>query len=267
VIVGAAIVPTTPLLVPGATVRLPSGLARVGDAACAALCALPQADAVVLLAADAGGTDSPAEAGGTDSPAEAGGTDSPAGVSVAASLAGFGRADLCATVPVAGAVARRVAGAGGRSTLVGAGFLPPGLAALVLLVGAGVPVVPVTVPRCASAGALAATGAAIATAVRDGGERVAVIAAGDLSAGLTDRSPLARVEGAVFWDEQAAAAVDSGRFDGFARLGPAGAGRVGAVGWAPMMVLSGICAEAAIGMVVRHYSAPRGVGYLVAQGA
>jgi hypothetical protein len=39
---------------------------------------------------------------------------------------------------------------------------------------------------------------------------------------------------------------------------------VGAVGWAPLVVLQGVCVRAALGSVLRRYAAPRGVGYLVA---
>ncbi len=126
------------------------------------------------------------------------------------------------------------------------------------------PLVAVSVPAGAAFDDLSALGAAVAQALS--ARRAAVVAAGDLSAALTARSPRAAATGAIFWDEQAVAAVDAARLDGLRRLGPDVARRVTALGWAPLSALHGIVRYAKIGMVVRHYSAPRGVGYLVACG-
>jgi len=105
---------------------------------------------------------------------------------------------------------------------------------------------------------------ALARALED--RRVAVVAAGDLSAGLTPKAPLTLVEGATAWEEEVVDVVAGGRLERVARMGPGEAARVGALGWAPLVVLAGVCRAAAIGMVVRHHAAPRGVGYLVASG-
>ena len=54
-LVGAAILPTAPLLVPGASPTLPEGVARVCDAVDATVDRLPAHDLTVLLAGDTGG--------------------------------------------------------------------------------------------------------------------------------------------------------------------------------------------------------------------
>lgn len=242
-IVGAAILPTAPLLVPGVSATLPDGVPRVYDAVDAAVGALPACDVVVLLAAGEGAV----HCNGT------------------ASLQGIGRPDITAEAEVDAEAAAAVADALGMH-LDHAAALPLDLAVLALHLGDAAPVVPVTVPATAAYEDLTQMGGALAEASADSDVRVALVAAGDLSAGLTERSPLHLVSGAIFFDEQAVAAVDSGRLQGLARLGPEEAQRVGARAWAPMTVLHGAVAHAKIGMVVRHYSAPRGVGYLVANG-
>lgn len=254
-IVGAAIIPSAPVLVPGVSATLPDGLDKVCDATDAALESLPACDTVVLLAA-----------------AQPGGTGSGQGLYDVAevSLAGAGRPDVARTCPVDHTAVERIS----RLTqypLYRGDSMPLGLTVLALLVGGSGPFVPVAVARNAGFDALSATGSAIAEAFadRDGdpGTRAVVVAAGDLSAGLTERSPLHLVEGARDWDARAVDVVDSGRLEGLGRLGPAEAARVGALGWAPMAVLHGAAARAKVGLVRRHYSAPRGVGYLVAHGA
>lgn len=243
-IVGAAVLPTAPLLVPGVSATLPEGIPKVADAIDAAVEALPPADLHVLVAAG--------ESGLHD-------TDK-------ASLEGIGRPDIAADVAVDGQAVSRLSAAT-QYPMYRGHQLPLALTVLALHVGDGAPIVPMTVPETTEFGALVGLGTSIARAFADPELRVTTIVAGDLSAGLTEKSPLHRVEGAIFWDEKAVAAVDSGRLDALARLGPAEAKRVGALAWAPLAVLHGAVASAKIGMVVRHYSAPRGVGYLVASGA
>ena len=241
-LVGAAILPTAPLLVPGASPTLPDGVARVCDAVDATVERLPAHDVTVLLAGD--------PAGGVHTHREA-------------SLAGIGRPDIVAQPRIDRHVADRLAEATGFP-LVTEGPLPLDLAVLVLLVGAAPAVVPVAVPEEGAFGQLVAVGAAVVEAL--GERRGVVVAAGDLSAGLTERSPLHTVDGAGDFDATVVDAVDAGRLDALARIAPAEARRVGARAWAPLAVLHGTLQLTKLGLVRRHYSAPQGVGYLVAQG-
>jgi len=182
-----------------------------------------------------------------------------------ATLQGIGRPDIATEAEVDGEAVSRLSAATQYPMYRGAP-LPLNLAVLTLLVGELAPVVPISVPASADFDMLVGVGASIARTFGDPDVKVSVVAAGDLSAGLTDKSPLHLIDGAIFWDEQAVATVDSSRLDALRRLGPEEAQRVGAHAWAPLAVLHGATASAKIGMVVRHYSAPRGVGYLVACG-
>jgi hypothetical protein len=251
VIVGVSAIPTAPLLVPGVSATLPHGVPAVVRAVTAALRSVPPADVMVLITAG----ESTIDDGGI------------------ASLAGIGRPDLEQRVAGSKSVADALIGA-----LVYPGYrgrcLPLGAAVLTFLwrqVALTAPVEPrpgvvsVSVPSSATFEVLTDVGADIVAAAA--GSRLAVVVAGDLSAGLTEASPLFRVDGAQAWDDRAVAVVDSGRLRGLARLGPEEARRVGALGWAPLAVAHGVCSAAKIGMVLRSYLAPRGVGYLVACGA
>lgn len=241
-IVGAAVVPTAPLFVPRVGGRLSEGLDQVAQATTAALQALPPHDLAILVAT--------ASAAAVHAEADA-------------SLAGIGRPDVRLVSPVEPECASVLADVTGQP-LAGEAPLPLGLAVLVHLYAAARtgPVVPVAVTAATEAAALESAGWSIAAAV---GERRAVaVVAGDLSAGLTERSPLALVDGARLWDDAVVDIVASGRIGRLRRYGPAAAARVGSLGWAPLVVLHGVCAQARLGTVLRRYAAPRGVGYLVA---
>jgi hypothetical protein len=244
VIVGLAVLPAAPVLVPGVSATLPDALATVARHVRAVLAALPAADAAILLAA---------------APAPA------VHDVVEVSLAGIGRPDVVRPVEAGGALLAPVT-ASAQYPLVQHAPLPVDLTVLALHAPPGTPLVPVAVPATAAFEALVGVGAGVARAVLDTDRRTVVLVAGDLSAGLSERAPLYRVDGAQGWDERAVAVVDSGRLDGLARLGPDEARRVGARGWAPLAALHGLAARAKTGIVLRHYSAPRGVGYLVAAG-
>jgi hypothetical protein len=244
VIVGAAILPTAPLLVPGASASLPMGIPQVCDAIDAALDRLPDHDAVVLIAGATQGT--------LYDCAEA-------------NLASIGLPSVHLAAEVHRPTVERLSGLIQYPVHRGE-LLPMGLAVLAMLVGSSRPFVPLDVPSGAAFDALTAVGVGITSAVAPD-LRVILVAAGDLSAGLTDRSPLHRIDGAADFDERVLDAVDSGKLDALGRLTPAEAKRVGARGWAPMAVLHGALTRAKMGLVRRHYSAPRGVGYLVAHGA
>lgn len=243
-IVGALVIPAAPLLVPGISASLPPGVPRVCDAIDAVLEGMPPCDLVVLVAAGAAGLHD---------------TD-------VLNLAGIGRPDVVVDLEIDTAAASRLSGAIQYPMFRG-GELPLNLAILALQVGDAAAIVPLSVPETADFDALVAVGATVARVFLDPDLRVVVVAAGDLSAGLTEKSPLHLVSGAIFWDEHAVAVVDSGRLDGLSRLGPDEARRVGAQGWPALAVLHGAVASAKLGMIVRHYAAPRGVGYLVASGA
>lgn len=256
-IVGAAVMPTTPMLVPGVSGRPPEGIATVVAAVGRALGGLPPHDLAILLAT------APPQRQPLEPPQWAlyAGAD--------ASLGGIARPDLrvVARVDADGLVA--LAGATGCPVL-DKEALPLGLAVLLHLLATcssvHAPVVPLAVAPQEMGTALAGSGERIAEALGGHGRRAVLIASGDLSAGLTAAAPLGLVDGARSWDDQAVDAVASGRLDGLLRLGPEEAQRVGAIGWAPLVVLHGALAAAKIGTAVRDYRAPRGVGYLVAAG-
>ncbi len=242
-IVGAAVLPTAPLLVPGISPTLPEGVPKVCDAIDAVVDSIPDSDLLVLVAE---GEAALHHTGLT-------------------TLEGIGRDDIVVEADVDSEAVSRLSATTQYPTYRGAA-LPLSLAVLTLHVGPLAPIVPLTVPSSAAFEVLVGVGASIARTFADPDVRATIVVAGDLSAGLTEKSPLHLVSGAIFWDEQAVAAVDSSRLGGLRDLGPNEAQRVGAQGWAPLAVLHGAVASAKIGMVVRHYSAPRGVGYLVATG-
>ena len=126
---------------------------------------------------------------------------------------------------------------------------------------------PTTTPTTASAG----RAAALATLGRDltaGPERVAVLAAGSLSARRGPDAPLA--------EDPRAAAVDDAVVADLADAGPPAQARLAAVppelavelaitAWAPwQVVLGAVAPDAAVRAAVRHVSAPLGAGYVVA---
>ena len=244
-IVAAAILTTAPLLVPGASATLPEGVDTVCDALDAALDRLPDHDVAVLIAAGAQG-------GVYDS--------------ARASLAAVGLPQVAAKAEVDGGLAEALSGKLQYPVQRGEA-LPLDLASLTLIVGNDRPVVPVEVPSSAAFDVLVAVGMGVAGALEDSEQRAVVVSAGDLSAGVDERSPLYVIDGAADFDARVLDIVDSGRLDGLGRLGPEEARRVGARGWPALAVLHGALERAKIGLVRRHYSAPRGVGYLIAHGA
>lgn len=141
--------------------------------------------------------------------------------------------------------------------------LPLDLAVLALLVDRPTPVVALEVSASAEFGVLTALGTSVVQALAEVDLSTSIVAAGDLSAGLHDGSPLAAREGAREWDAQIVEAFTHGRPDTLADLGPDRAADVGARGWAPLSVLHGAATAASLTLRVRRYSAPRGVGYLL----
>lgn len=251
-IVGAAILPGAPVLVPGVSATLPAGVAPVCEAVDAAVEALPRWDTAVLVAAAPRGRHGVQELHDVTE----------------ASLAGVGRGDIAHAVYTDHDLTERVARLS-QYAVRRADRLPLELATLALLLGDSRRTVAVSVPAAADSEALTAVGTGVAEAAGEAeasGRRVVVVAAGDLSADLAAGSPPAGSPDAREWDDRVVEVVDSGRLDGLAGLGPNEAAKVGARGWAPMAVLHGATARAKLGLVRRHYSAPCGVGYLVAVG-
>lgn len=244
-IVGACVLPSAPLLVPGVSPDLPPGVEPVADAIDAAVDPLRDSDATVLLA--------PGRVTAVYADAHA-------------DLVGIGRPDIAEHRAVHTAAIDAVAGALGVEPVHNTS-LPLGLVVLALLLGAREPLVPVTVADDADFITASAVGASVADAARgEGAPDTVVIAAGDLSAGHGPASPRPDVIGASEYDGRVLDAIDSGRLDRLADLGPAEARRVHAVGWPALAALHGVLASAKIGLVRRRYAAPCGVGYLVAQG-
>lgn len=252
-IVGAAVLPSAPVLVPGVSATLPAGVERVCEAIDAVVEGLPYWDTAVLVAAAPRSRHSAQELHAVTE----------------ASLNGVGRPDITHPVRTDHDVTERLARLS-QYAVRRAGRLPLGLATLALLLGDAGHTVAISVPPSASFEALTAVGTGVAEAVGEGeapARRAVVVAAGDLSAGLGEDSPLTALPDAQEWDDRVVEVVDGGRLDGLADVGPEQAARVGAQGWAPMAVLHGATARAKLGVARRHYSAPCGIGYLVAGGA
>lgn len=244
-IVGACVLPSAPLLVPGVSPDLPPGVEPVADAIDAAVDPLRDSDATVLLAP---------------------GRTTAVHADAHADLVGIGRPDIAEHRAVHPVATEAIAGALGVEP-VRPGSLPLGLTVLALLLGAREPLVPVTVADDADVTTASAVGASVAAAARgEGAPDTVVVAAGDLSAGHGPASPRPDVVGAAEYDGRVLDAIDSGRLDRLADLGPAEARRVHAVGWPALAALHGALASAKVGLVRRRYAAPCGVGYLVAQG-
>lgn len=248
-LVGAAILLSAPVLVPGVSARLPDGAGAVCEAIDAVVEGLPSWDTAVLVAAAPHSRHSAPELHDVTQ----------------ASLNGVGRPDITHPVRTDHDVTERVARLS-QYAVRRAERLPLGVATLALLLGDSRRTVAISVPPSADFEALAAVGTGVAEVVGESespARRAAVVGAGDLSVGLSGETtgPDSRQ-----WDNRLVEGVDGGRLDGLAGLGPEEATRAGAAGWAPLAVLHGATARAKLGLARRRYSAPCGVGYLVAGG-
>lgn len=244
-------VPAAPLLLPAASPAQPADVApAVGQLRAAsrkALAALPAVDTVVLLAA-----------GNEPRPHL---RDAPT-----ATLASYGlpavQAPISVDTDLLTALATR-----GQAARARAGRLDGDLAVLALqIVDAwpDVPLVPAEVPAGADADSLTALAAGLGAAADEVGRRIAVVAAGDLSAARGTTSPGYLVEGATDWDAAAVAAVRAADVAALASLGPEPAAKVQARGWAPLVVLLHVARLAGLTFDTVTELAPRGVGQLVA---
>lgn len=245
-LVGGAIVPGAPLLLPTASPGQPAAIveqvAALRSDVRDALHALPDADAIVLVGAGRAGLFRDAEA----------------------SLAPLGVRGASASAPVAADLLADVARVT-RYPVLPQTPLGPDLSVLVLLLHeiCEIPVVPVTVPADAAADGLVHVGAGLAEAAR--GTTAALVGTGDLAATLTTASPGYLVEDAERWDQRLLAAFRDRGLDALARLGPADAARVRARSWAPLVVAAAAARAEGLAAARVRYHAPRGVGQLVAE--
>ena len=246
-VVGAAAIPTAPLLLTGASPGLPAAIhddvARLRALVHDAITALPAADVAVLVAEGDAAVHRHAVASlsalGVPSPAR----EFPVDHELAAQLADdLGYPTSVAPLPIAHAVLALLAASAGRSDAT----------------------VSVSVPGDSAFEVLVAIGVAIDGAARTVGRRAVVVCAGDLSAGLGAASPRPDLDGAIAWDEAAVDAFADGDLRALAALGPDAAAQVVATGWASLSVLAGACAAAQLRPGAASYLAPRGVGQLVA---
>jgi AmmeMemoRadiSam system protein B len=184
-----------------------------------------------------------------------------------ATLASYGLPHVTAELDIAEELLTSIA-ARGQAPRVRSERLDGDLAVLALQLLAVVPdarVVPMSVPGVANADALSAMATGLEAAITDHGEPVAVVAAGDLAATLDTTSPGYLVEGATRWDEEATAAIAASDPTALAALGPEGAQRFQARGWAPLTVLVAVASSADRPLTHTDYHAPKGVGQLVAR--
>ncbi|CAN5406792.1 hypothetical protein BH23ACT9_BH23ACT9_31360 [soil metagenome] len=246
-----AVVPTTPLILPGIPGTPPAPMADLAEASRRAVQGAADADVVILLAG--GGTSTVIDAPGTD-------------------LAGYGLTDLAphvltgappdvvAALRSALGTGSRVAGDAGRE-----GDAAPDLAVLARQLPAGAACVGITVPADTDV----ATAEALADTLLNLGEiyRISVVAAGDLGAGHGTKPPRPAAAAASDALQQTAfAALDNGRLSDLVHLDAAVAADSAARSVGALRVLAAVALRARVGMVVRAAAAPLGVGYVIAQG-
>jgi hypothetical protein len=248
-LVGAVVIPSAPILVPGMSEAPPAELDAVRDAVAEAVAALPPHHLLLLLSGAWADGQAGVYGGGV------------------ADLGGLGRPDLVAGIGGFPFEAERVAALAGLPQRQGP--LPVDLAALALLawpaaerVGAA-RTLPVAL-AFADAVELAEAARGIDAALEPIPFPVAAVVAGDLAAGHTARSPRHVVAGSQEWDAAAVRAVTMGVWKDLADLGPGEARRVGARGWPALVALGALLADAHAAMEIRYSGAPRGVGCLVA---
>lgn len=126
------------------------------------------------------------------------------------------------------------------------------------------PVLPLSVAPGTDGQVLLNVGASLVEALRDAHRRAVVVAAADLSAGLTTDAPAHLVAGAGAWDTLVVDAVTRRDTDAVAALGPSEAGRVRASGWASLTTVLGVAAAARLRVADDEvaYEVVRGVGRL-----
>lgn len=249
-ILGGAIVPAAPALLPELSPRQPDeirdGLAALRADVDATLAALPDADVVLVLDAGQRGVHQRARA----------------------DMAGLGvpgvGADLPVPVELTAAVTRVT-----QYPLVAQDQLPVSAGVIVTLLerarGRCATVV-TSVPARAEASVLQHVGAGLVEAIRGSTATGVVVASGDLSAALTEHSPGYRVEGAEHWDRELLEGIKNGSAGAVLRaLGPERATLVKARSWPAIVAADGAFTAARLRRVACRYHAPLGVGQLVAR--
>ena len=240
VLVGAASLPSAPLLVPGVGRGLGSSLQQLRSSVQRVARGLPAADVLVVVAAGQPALHDTATA----------------------DLSGLGYPGHTRTVaacPPAVAALSKVT----QYPRVRRRRLPLDLATLTLLVDRNEPVVALEVSASAEYAVLSALGVSVVKAFEEAGLTGNLVVAGDLSAGLDARAPLAERPGAAAWNAAVVELFTEGDGERLATLGPDDAAKVGARGWAPLCVLHGAVMSAGLDLAVRRSVAPRGVAYLV----
>lgn len=237
---GAVSIPSAPVLVDGVGVGGGSAVRQLRDSVRRVTDRLPDSDVIVLVAAGQPALHDTA----------------------VVDLTGLGYPDhtreLAGCSPAVAALSRIT-----QYPRVRRPRLPLDLAVLALLVDRPTPVAALEVSASAEFAVLTALGTSVVQALTEVDLSASIVAAGDLSAGLHEGSPLAARDGAREWDAQVVEAFTQGRPSDLADLGPHRAADVGARGWAPLSVLHGAATSASLTLRVRRYSAPRGVGYLL----
>lgn len=237
---GAASLPSAPLLVPGVGRGLGSAQQQLRASVKRVARGLPNADVLVVVAAGQPALHD----------------------TVTADLSGLGYPGHTRTIeacpPAIAALSKLT-----QYPRVRRSRLPLDLATLTLLVDRNEPVVALEVSASAEYSVLSAVGISVVQALQDSELTANVIAAGDLSAGLNAKAPLAERPGAIEWNAAVVELFSAGEGERLAALGPNEAMRVGARGWAPLCVLHGAAVSAGLDLAVRRYAASRGVGYLV----
>lgn len=239
-LIGAASIPSAPVLVDGIGRGLGAQLTQLRASVQRVTLGLPDADVVVIVAAGQPALHDTA----------------------VADLSGLGYPGQRRTVrscpPAIAALSRMT-----QYPRVRRPRLPVDLATLTLLLDRNEPIVALEVSAWAEFAVLSAVGVSVVEALHEAEVVGSVVVAGDLSAGLTPQAPLAQRPGAAAWDAAMVRAFTDDDSSRLAGLGPADAARIGARGWAPLCVLAGATASVGMQMAVRRYAAPRGAGYLV----
>jgi hypothetical protein len=248
-LVGGAVVPAAPLMLtsvsPDQPAEVREGVTRLRSLAREAIASLPTADVCVLVAAGIRGIYDRAHA----------------------NLGPLGVIDATVDLPVAETAIEQLSRLTQYPVFRG-DDLGLGLSVLALQlheVHGDIPVLALHVPPTAHFDVLVSVGASINEALTETGLTGVIIAAGDLSAGLGERSPAYAIEGAARWDEAVVTAARTGTFAELGSLGPEEAERVKAVGWPALAVVHGACAASQFRLEVLDYASPRGVGQLVAR--
>ena len=250
-----AVLPSSPLLVPGLAAARPPAL----DVIEPYLASLGRCDAVLVLA--------PATA-----PLTVGEPGRPGGGSAGCtsttlleppeyvSLAGLGRPDLQRAAAGDAALLRAVRSLGlpslpGRSALSHAVFT--------LMLGRGPPVPQVRLAPAAEPEALLRLGCELADILGRDERRLGLLAAGDLAAAHGDRAPLTALEGAADFDRAMVHALREGD-TGAAAGAEASATALGAAGWASIVTWIAAVGAAALPPPAVTHLVPHGVGWAVA---